>query len=148
MAAIVQDLSTTFLTLSPASIGAISSWNWVKRLAFVSDVFLWITIGYGKNICYQVLPFLFSSKLGRSIARPAVCITSAGYCVCVCTARDLVSRLKSNIAYANLIQMSEAAFSLPSPQPGPEASLYHDYSYEYAQLNGFDEFHTTNSGEH
>ncbi len=55
----------------------------------------------------------------------------------------------------------EHAFSLPSPRPGPEASLYHDYSYEYAQLSRFDDihrlvthssqsykFHTTNIGEH
>ena len=30
------------------------------------DVFLWLPMGFGKPICYEVLPFLFDCKLGKS----------------------------------------------------------------------------------
>ena len=28
-------------------------------------MFLWLPIGFGKCLCYKVLPFIFSDKLGK-----------------------------------------------------------------------------------
>ena len=37
----------------------------IKLLYQCKDVFLWLSTGFGKSICFQVIPFLFDYKLGR-----------------------------------------------------------------------------------
>jgi len=37
----------------------------IKHLYEGKDVFLWLPTGFGKSLCYEVLPFVLDDKLGR-----------------------------------------------------------------------------------
>ena len=37
----------------------------VRHMYEGRDVFLWLPTGFGKSICYEVLPFLFDFNLGK-----------------------------------------------------------------------------------
>ena len=43
----------------------------VQALYEGKDIFLWLPTGYGKSICYQILPFLFDFKLKRAALPPS-----------------------------------------------------------------------------
>ena len=37
----------------------------INHLYEGKDVFLWLPTGFGKSLCYEVLPFVMDDKLGR-----------------------------------------------------------------------------------
>ena len=37
----------------------------IKSILDGNDVFVWLPTGFGKSVCYEVLPFMFDKKLGR-----------------------------------------------------------------------------------
>ena len=44
---------------------AVSYAVWKMEMATCTKVFLWLPTGFGKSICFELLPFVFDFKLGR-----------------------------------------------------------------------------------
>ena len=42
----------------------------VKAIDEGKDVFLWLPTGFGKSMCYEVLPFVFEDKLEKDVTEP------------------------------------------------------------------------------
>ena len=55
----LEHLGCAFLTLKDEQTAC------VKAIYEGKDVFLWLPTGFGKSMCYEVLPFIFDDKLGR-----------------------------------------------------------------------------------
>ena len=85
----------------------------IKALYDGEDVFLWLPTGYGKSICYQVLPFLFDYKLKRTSLPPhkrSVCIVVS----------PLISLMVDQVTSLRAIGVGSA---IPSGNSGVEKSL-------------------------
>ena len=66
-------LGSPEMRLKPEQIASI------KGIYEGKDVFTWLPTGFGKSICYQVLPFLFDVKLCRNAGQCNNC----GFASCV-----------------------------------------------------------------
>jgi len=125
----------------------------VKLLSEGKDVFMWLLTGYGKSICYQLLPFVFDVKLGRTnaplVARsvvlvilPLCLIVHKYYFLCHLS----VFSLKFTIVLQHVLLLNlrlqptrpytintrpyfSAAVIFEKNQPGDEASLESEVSF-------------------
>ena len=80
----------------------------LELLYFGKDVFLWLPTGYGKSLCFQLLPFLFDFKFNRTgplSLRSVVIVIS-----------PLVSLMVDQVCYFNLSGTFLARKSLPNRQ--------------------------------
>ena len=78
----LQRLGTPDMKLKPeqeASISAVCKGN---------DVFVWLPTGFGKSVCYEVLPFIMDCKLGRVAGE-------SGQCSAICSVVLVISPLIS-----------------------------------------------------
>ena len=68
------------------------------------NVFLWLPTGFGKSICYEVLPFLFDCKLGK-------CDAAGSERSIVVVVSPLVSLMVDQVASLRLRGVSTAIMS-------------------------------------
>ncbi len=68
----------------------------LKLLSEGRDVFVWFPTGYGKSLCYQLLPFLIDYKLGNTdaplVVRSVVLVVSPLVSLMIDQVRSLSSR--------------------------------------------------------
>ena len=85
----ISRLKMDSLKLKPKQIEAI-------RMVYENkDVFVWLPTGYGKSVCFHVLPYVFDFKLGRVGASPNKHSVVLIVCPLVSLMVDQVSELKT-----------------------------------------------------
>ena len=67
------------------------------------DVFVWLPTGYGKSICFHVLPYVFDFKLGRVGAPPNKHSVVLIVCPLISLMVDQVSELKTRGVQAAIL---------------------------------------------
>ena len=70
-------------------------------------VFLWLPTGFGKSVCYEVLPFLFDYKLGNSAASESSIVIVVSPLVSLMV--DQVTSLRSHGVSAAIMSGHKAA---------------------------------------
>ncbi len=67
----LQRLKSPEMTLKPEQVEAI------RHVYGGKDVFVWLPTGFGKSICYEVLPFMFDYRKSRELSTEVAAVSSA-----------------------------------------------------------------------
>ena len=96
----------------------------VKAVYEGKDVFVSLPTGFGKSLCYQILPFVFDHKLGLvcSEKNSAVVVVSPLVSLMV----DQVQRLRSRGAKASIITSATGIMSAAEELLATDSSLLRD----------------------
>ena len=96
----------------------------VKAVYEGKDVFVWLQTGFGKSLCYQILPFVLDHKLGLigTGKSSAVLVVSPLVSLMV----DQVQKLRSRCAKASIISSGAGIVAVAQELLATDASLQHD----------------------